>query len=266
MGILTTQDSARSFSTYVALFGLALLVTSSIYLKNLNKWEEHNSCQNTIPENGDKFSVILCSNYNAWRRAAIIGIIIGVIDVLLLPFLICCGCCLVCGCTAIFCACMNCKSSESSESSPSSNQNIENGSQARTTSSPTNDVELTPTSPATAAPTANGDTATTDDDVELFGKCNLSSLPKPVMTILNVVGWSVWVLLPFVGTLLIVIWISEKDAIRTRDDELYKSALTVFVVALLNLMVFYQKFFDSVCEHCCGSKKKGKNEEEAAEV
>lgn len=157
---------------------------------------------------------------------------------------------------------MKCKSSESS---PSSNQNIENGSQARTTSSPTNDVELTPTSPATAAPTANGDTATTDDE-ELFGKCNLSSFPKPVLTLLNVVGWSVWVLLPFVGTLLIVIWISGKDAIRTKDDELYKSALTVFVVALLNLMVFYQKFFDSVWERCCGSKKKEKNEEEAAEV
>lgn len=58
------------------LFGLALLITSSIYLKNLNKWEEHNSCKETIPEKDDKFSDILCSNYRAWRRAAIIGIII----------------------------------------------------------------------------------------------------------------------------------------------------------------------------------------------
>lgn len=59
------------------LFGLALLIASSIYLKNLNKWAEHHSCVETIPENGDKFSTdILCSNYDAWRRSAIIGIII----------------------------------------------------------------------------------------------------------------------------------------------------------------------------------------------
>lgn len=158
------------------------------------------------------------------------------------------------------------------ESSSASNQSAGNATADRTTSS-TNDVELTPASPP-AAPTGDtaangttGDTATTDE-VDLFGKCNLSSLPKPVMTLLNVIGWSVWVLLPFVGTLLIVIWISEKDAIRTRDDELYKNALAVFVVALLNLMVFYQKFIDSVCKQCCESKKKDvpDKKEEPAEV
>ncbi|KAG4065129.1 hypothetical protein HA402_007526 [Bradysia odoriphaga] len=254
MGILTTQDSARSFSTYVALFGLALLITSAMYLKKLNKWEEHHSCVETLPEN-DKFSAdILCSNYYTWRRAAIIGIIIGVMDVLLLPFLLCCGCCLVCGCTALFCACLKC---QPDDPLPFRNQNAGNTTENRTTS-PTNDVELTP--PATNAATEPA--TTDDDDADLFAKCNLKNMPKPLMTLLNVIGWSVWVLLPFVGTLLIVIWIGENEAIRTRDDDLYRSALTVFVVALLNLMVFYQKFIDSVFQRCCGTKKKEKKEEE----
>ncbi|KAJ6633222.1 hypothetical protein Bhyg_15549, partial [Pseudolycoriella hygida] len=120
MGILTTGDSAKSFSSYVALFGLALLITSSLYLKNLNNWAEHNSCVENPSTSGNVQEEILCSNYNSWRSAAIIGIIIGVVDVLVVPFLICCSCCIVCGCAAIFCACVDCgvSNEDKEESSP----------------------------------------------------------------------------------------------------------------------------------------------------
>lgn len=171
---------------------------------------------------------------------------------LLVPFLLCCGCCLVCGCTAIFCACLNCQSEDSSSGT---SPKPENATETQPTLR-TNDTELTP-APTTVAETSN------DDSADLFGKFNL---PKPLLMVLNVVGWSVWVLLPFIGTLLMVIWISDKEAIRTRDDTLYSSALTVYVVAVLNLMVYFQKFIDSVTEYCFGSKKKAKKEEDQIEV
>lgn len=102
-----------------------------------------------------------------------------------------------------------------------------------------------------------------DSDENVFDK--FTNLPKPVTTILNFTGWAVWVFLPFLGTLLITIWIYKTDAIRTADDQLYKSSLTLFICALLNLMVYYQKFIDSVFRKLCNSNSK-KDKKEAVEV
>lgn len=58
------------------LFGLALLITSSMYLKKLNNWAEWNSCVATVTEDVKCNADILCSNLKYWRAAAIIGIVI----------------------------------------------------------------------------------------------------------------------------------------------------------------------------------------------
>lgn len=67
------------------LFGLALLVTSAMYLKELNNWSYWNACVTTINESDNINGLIQCSNFNTWRTAAIIGIII-VIDLTFLHF------------------------------------------------------------------------------------------------------------------------------------------------------------------------------------
>lgn len=160
-----------------------------------------------------------------------------------MPFLLCCSICIVCGCTALICVCVDCDSPNSNENREDSTEN-QTTTTTRTTNEATNEAEETITTTAVA-------TKTEKQNNEPLSKFSLKNLPKPVVTILNVLGWTVWVFLPLVGTLFITIWIYETDAIRTHDDQLYSSALTVFVCALLNLMVFYQQFIDSVCKFVC---------------
>lgn len=194
-----------------------------------------------------------------------------------MPFLFCCSICLVCGCTALICVCVDCESSNSNTNSKNSAENqttstpaTNDGDESRETndraeSKATNDNEATDTT--TTATTA--DKPTTDP----LSKLDLKNLPKPAVTMLNVLGWVVWVFLPLIGTFLITIWIYKTDAIRTTYDKLYSSALTLFVCALLNFMVFLQKFIDSVCKFVCGKicgtkieKEKQRKKSVASEV
>lgn len=152
----------------------------------------------------------------------------------------------------MICVCVDCESLLF-------NDNKDNSPENQTTTAPaTNDrgetttatIEATDTTTTTVTTTATATKSnkTTSDPLSKF---NLKNLPKPVLTILNIVGWVVWVFLPMIGTLLIMIWLCKTDAIRTIHDELYSSALTLFIVALLNFMVFLQKFIDSVCKYAC---------------
>lgn len=98
MGILTTQESARSFSSYVTVisplfplmhkikqnllqkaFGLALLISSIIYLKRLDNSTELLSCEHdSLAETAAALvpDYPTCSQIHSWRVAAIIGIVI----------------------------------------------------------------------------------------------------------------------------------------------------------------------------------------------
>lgn len=162
------------------------------------------------------------------------------VDVLVVPFLICCTICVVCGCTALFCACVGCESLKSTEKETTA-----------TATASTNLSESTTNHENETTTATNNDVQDKDNVIDKLNKFNLKNLPEPAATILNLLGWTFWVFLPLIGTLLITVWLYEKDAIRTQNDKLYPAALAVFVCALLNLMVYSQKFIDSVCKFVC---------------
>lgn len=174
----------------------------------------------------------------------------GVVDVLVVPFLLCCSVCLVCGCGV----CLGCVAANSTENATDNRTtttpatNDLNGTAAANGNEDTNEANATATTAGTEEPT----TAVS------MSKFNLKNLPTTVATALNVLGWTVWVFLPLMATFSITILIYKTGAIRTIHDNLYRYALTLFVCALLNLMVFLQKFVDSVCkfvsERICGTK------------
>lgn len=58
------------------LFGLALLITSALYLRDLDDWAAKHACVETVIESEKLQTEILCSNLSTWRAAAIIGIVI----------------------------------------------------------------------------------------------------------------------------------------------------------------------------------------------
>lgn len=67
------------YSLFKKLFGFALLIASAIYLKRLDSWAEWIPCLSDYADVTEAHNLkdkILCSNFNTWRAAAIIGIII----------------------------------------------------------------------------------------------------------------------------------------------------------------------------------------------
>jgi len=241
MGILTTNDSARAFSSYVTAFGLALLISSIIYLKRLDKWVEERSLSSPwscLPDNLAAPNIttgsILCSQLTSWRSAAIVGIIIGVIDTLIVPFLCCCLCCTACGCAV--CVAVGCPEVFTDNSPKKSSDETRNG-----------DAE--------AATAINLDEDTTPEPTSKYDI--EEKIPSKLHKWMNAIGWIFWVLSPFLATLFIVVSLYRSDAIRTPNDLLFNSALSLFVIALFNLMVFFQKFMNSVCGY--GHEKITKN-------
>ncbi|XP_037030950.1 uncharacterized protein LOC119070630 [Bradysia coprophila] len=230
MGILTTRESATSFSSYVTAFGIALLISSISYLKRLDNSDEKIHCIST--EQSAAFDLPpTCTQIDSWRTAAIVGIIIGVIDTLIVPFLLCCCIsCTVCGC-ALCCkfGCLNIFPDNETKAESTTR----NG-----------DAELTET---TTINVEDNDQPTT------ASKYDVENVPSKLHVWLNAFGWILWVVGPFVATLYIVIVLYKYDAIRTRNDDLFGSALVLFVIALFNLMVYFQKFINSLCGY--GHKK-----------
>lgn len=160
----------------------------------------------------------------------------------------CCTICVVCGCTALLCACVDCESSKSTEKETTTN-NI--------------DEPRTSNENATTANTnGDGEPEPKDSVIDKLNNFNIKNLPKPATTILNLLGWTLWVFLPLIGTILMTVWLYKTDAIRTHNDKFYSAALAVFVCALLNLMVYLQKFIDSVWKFVCGTKSDKKNVDE----
>jgi len=235
MGILTNNDSARAFSSYVTAFGLALLISSIIYLQRLDKWVDETTC---LPDNLADSNVTtgfpLCSQLSSWRAAAIVGIIIGVIDTLIVPFLCCCLCCTACGCA--ICVAVGCPEVFTDDSPKKSSNVADNG-----------DAE--------AAIAINPDA---DSEPKPANKFDIEDkVPSKLHKWMNAFGWIFWVLSPFLATLFIIVSLYRADAIRTQNDSLFNSALSLFIIALFNLMVFFQKFMNSVCGY--GHEKVTKN-------
>lgn len=170
----------------------------------------------------------------------------------------------MCGCTALVCCCIECDAANGTEKTDSSNS-TEN--QTITTTATANINETT---------TINGNETITETNTVAAAKkksttdklnnFNVDNLPKPIRIILHILSWALWVFLPLIGTALITNWLYKTDAIRIRNNELYAGALSLFVCALLNLMVYLQTFIDSlwkfVSEKVCGTKSKKKIESE----
>ncbi|KAJ6647346.1 hypothetical protein Bhyg_02568 [Pseudolycoriella hygida] len=228
MGILTNKESARSFSSYVTSFGLALLISSIFYLKRLNNSIENFPClQDPVFEATDSLYPS-CSQFSSWRVAAIVGIVIGVIDTLIVPFLYCCLCCTACGCAL----CMYFGWPDDYPQDPVQNTN---------TTIDTEDTETTAINIEPETPTTPPKSNSKKYDVE--------KMPSKLQFWLNTFGWTLWVLGPFLATLFINISMYRSDAIRSRNDDLFNPALALFVIALFNLMVYFQKFMDSICSY-----------------
>lgn len=159
----------------------------------------------------------------------------GVVDVLVVPFLLCCSVCLVCGCGV----CLGCVAANSTE----------NATDNRTTTTPaTNDLN------GTAAANGNEDTNEANATATTAGTEEPTTAANLIWKIYQRPLQPLWMCFRFSITILIY----KTGAIRTIHDNLYRYALTLFVCALLNLMVFLQKFVDSVCkfvsERICGTK------------
>lgn len=149
----------------------------------------------------------------------------GVIDTLIVPFLICCLCCTVCGCAICVC-CAGCASSDNQDNTGSTTRNA--------------DTEVIETTTINVEDDDQPPKATSKYDVE-------SVVPTKLHWILNALGWILWVVAPFIATLYIVIALYKYDAIRTRNDDLFGAALALFIIGLFNLMVYFQKFVNSIC-------------------
>lgn len=233
MGILTTPESARSFTSYVATFGLALFISSVVYLKRVDNSEDKLNCTSTE----ESFGIPSCAQIDSWRGAAIAGIVVGVVDALLIPFLIGCVVCTTCSCCIACLCCYGCPKCTS--------QSSDNENKTRSTTTRNGDTELTETT------TINVE----DDDPppKSTNKYDIQNVPSKLHCLLNTIGWIVWVAGPFGATLYIVITLYKHDGIRTRNDDLFSSALVLYIIALLNLMVYFQKFLNSLCGY--GHKK-----------
>lgn len=146
-------------------------------------------------------------------------------------FLSCCLCCTaifaVCGC-AMCCACNGCPDvfvEDSNKKSTGATRNADAEQHAETT---TINVE-------------------TNDRPKYVTKYDVQTEPSKLHKLFDALGWILWVLGPFVATLFITISLYKNNAIRTNNDQLFNAALALFVIALFNLMVYFQKFLNSVC-------------------
>lgn len=146
-----------------------------------------------------------------------------------MPFLYCCLCCTACGCVI----CVGCSGAFSEESSKKTTVYTRNG-----------DTEHTETTTINVDP---------DDRPKSTNKYDVENVPSKLHMWLDSLGWILWVLGPFLATLFITISLYKYDAIRTRNNELFNSALALFIIALFNLMVYFQKFVNSICGY--GHKK-----------
>lgn len=153
----------------------------------------------------------------------------GVIDTLIMPFIFTCVICSLCGCFL----CLGCPKEISKEMKTAFVDTIKN-----------TDLEAMETM------TANGENehrrsepAEDKDDTQhpKLRKC------------WTAFEWILWVVCPFVATLYITVSLYKHDAVRTANDDLFKSGLAVFITALLNLMVYFQQFMKSICSY--GQKK-----------
>lgn len=147
-----------------------------------------------------------------------------------MPFLYCCVCLTTVGC---LCCAFGCEGT-SSEDVP----------KTRTTVTRNGDHEQTEVTTIVVEP---------GDQPKSANKYDVENVPSKLHTLLNVLGWSLWVLGPFVATLFITISLYKHDAIRTRNNDLFNAALALFIIALFNLMVYFQKFMNSICGY--GHKK-----------
>lgn len=140
-----------------------------------------------------------------------------------MPFIFCCICfTAVCGCA--LCVTYGCAGLCSDDSN-----------QKRTNSSKNEDTEAT---------TINIEH---EDRTRSTNKYEVHNEPSKLHFWLNSLGWVLLVLGPFLATLYITIALYKYDAIRTRSDELFNSALALYIIALFNLMVYFQKFMNSIC-------------------
>lgn len=148
-----------------------------------------------------------------------------------MPFLYCCLCCTACGCA--ICVSIGC-SDAFTEDSPKKTTHLNGNEDTEHTEATTITVE-------------------TDDRPKSTKKYDVENVPSKLHAWLNTLGWILWVLGPFLATLFITISLYKYDAIRTRNNDLFNSALALFIIALFNLMVYFQKFMNSVCGY--GQKK-----------
>lgn len=146
-------------------------------------------------------------------------------------FLWCCLCCTVCftlcGCT-ICCVTRGCPdffSEDSPKKSTGVARNEDTEQHAETTT-----INVDP-----------------DDRPQSGNKYDVENVPSKSHKWLDALGWILWVLGPFVATLFIIISLYKNNAIRTSNDQLFNAALALFIIALFNLMVYFQKFMNSVC-------------------
>lgn len=140
----------------------------------------------------------------------------------------CCGICTICGCALCFGVC--CPSGFSDNSRAKTTEVASNG-----------DAEAT---------TINLDD---DDSPKATNRYDIKNVPSKLRTWLDVLHWILWVFGPFIGTLFITVALYRFNAIRTRNNELFNSALALFIIALFNLMVYFQQFMNSICGY--GHKK-----------
>jgi len=250
MGLLTTPDSARAFSSYVTGFGLALFISSVIYLKRINSWKDQWDCRHDdvfVVSNTTTLLFPLCSQVSLWRAAAIVGIVIGIIDTLIVPILLCCGYCAACGC--LVCIAIGCPGVLSDDSPKTPSDLRSSG-----------DNEATAINVEREGPTAGTENLEPEGPSKPANKYDLKeNVPSKFHIWLDALGWILWVLSPFLATLFVTISLYSTDAIRTRYDELYNPALALFIFGLFNLMVYFQKFMNSVCGY--GHKKVSKTTE-----
>lgn len=153
----------------------------------------------------------------------------GVIDVLIVPFLIlsCCMCCIACGVAMCCTDCCKCV------------PHIFDVEDTTTSDATRNGDEASRMHPESSSPTRRSQRY----DVSVKSEPEPSKSKKCI----NVLAWILWVLSPFLGTLYIVTSLYRFDAIRTRNIDLYNPALAFFVIALFNLMVYFQQFVNSLC-------------------